>query len=133
MNRGIYSTATGMVAAQRWMDVTANNLANASTNGFKRDGLLFNDAMQRSSAPTVASARASGSIGTGAVPQAEYTVFERGSLTMTSNPLDMAIENDKGMFAVQTGRTPRRSSTRGTARSPSMSTDRSSTRAASRS
>jgi flagellar basal-body rod protein FlgF len=102
MNRGIYSTATGMVAAQRWMDVTANNLANASTNGFKRDGLVFNDAMERELAASGGFGTRLGSLGVGATPQGEYTVFEGGPVTATGNPLDMAIEGDKGMFAVRT-------------------------------
>jgi flagellar basal-body rod protein FlgF len=102
MNRGIYSTATGMVAAQRWMDVTANNLANASTNGFKRDGLIFNDAMERELAASGGLGTRLGSIGSGAMPKKQYTVFERGPLTATGNPLDMAIDSDQGMFAVQT-------------------------------
>jgi len=101
MNRGIYSTATGMVAAQRWMDVTANNLANASTNGFKRDGLVFNDAMERELAASGGLGVRLGSLGMGATAQKQYTVFERGSVTRTSNPLDMAIDSDKCMFAVQ--------------------------------
>ncbi|HTQ09971.1 MAG TPA: flagellar basal body protein, partial [Fimbriimonadaceae bacterium] len=46
MNRGLYTAATGMSAMQQMLDVTANNLANASTNAFKSDGLVFRDAFE---------------------------------------------------------------------------------------
>ncbi len=99
MNRGIYATATGMLAAQRAMDVVANNLANASTNGFKRDAIAFNDAMvQYLSGPN----GVIGTLGSGAVEQAQYTVFHTGPISATGNPLDVALNSEAGAFAVQT-------------------------------
>ncbi|RYG43390.1 flagellar biosynthesis protein FlgF, partial [bacterium] len=47
MNRGVYSAAMGMSAAQRWMEVASNNLANVSTDGYKADGIAFGDALVR--------------------------------------------------------------------------------------
>ncbi len=41
MVRGMYTSAAGMVAQHRSIDVIANNLANVNTTGFKRDILLF--------------------------------------------------------------------------------------------
>ena len=46
MERGLYIAASGMLAAQVRQDVIANNLANASTPGFKGDiavGEAFRD------------------------------------------------------------------------------------------
>lgn len=37
MIRGIYTSASGMILNQKLMDITANNVANVSTTGFKRD------------------------------------------------------------------------------------------------
>jgi flagellar basal-body rod protein FlgF len=41
MNYGLYAAFLGMRARQRTLDVMANNLANASTAGFKAEGLLY--------------------------------------------------------------------------------------------
>ena len=43
MLRGLYSSATGMKAQELLIDVTANNLANVNTNGFKRSQVDFAD------------------------------------------------------------------------------------------
>src|SRR5476649_1127191 len=43
MLRSLYTAATGMEAQQTQMDVIANNLANASTTGFKRERAEFSD------------------------------------------------------------------------------------------
>jgi flagellar basal body rod protein FlgG len=99
MNRGIYSTATGMIAAQRAMDVTANNLANASTVGYKQDGLTFNDFYTRQLA---SNGRAIGSLGSGAAAEGEFTNRDQGRLNPTGNPLDLALANPNGMFGVMT-------------------------------
>jgi flagellar basal-body rod protein FlgF len=41
MNSGLYTAYLGMRARQQRLDVIANNIANASTNGFKADRLLY--------------------------------------------------------------------------------------------
>ncbi len=67
------------------MDHTANNLANASTPGFKAEHL-----------------RALGALGTDGETPAETIVdYTRGASEMTGNPLDLDIEGD-GFFVVQT-------------------------------
>src|SRR5579862_6795104 len=99
MNRGVYSTATGMIASEQLLDVVSNNLANASTNAFKQDGISFGTAMDMALA---SEGRPIGSISTGAGVATEYTDFSPGAITSTGNPLDMAIESSKGAFAVQT-------------------------------
>ena len=38
MIRGLYTSATGMLAQQKKMDTITNNMANADTAGFKKDG-----------------------------------------------------------------------------------------------
>ena len=48
MIRALYSSATGMKAQEIMLDVTANNLANVNTNGFKRSHVDFADLMYSS-------------------------------------------------------------------------------------
>jgi flagellar basal-body rod protein FlgF len=102
MNRGIYSAGTGMLAAQRWMDVQSNNLANATTIGFKQDGLVFGDYFERQLFAQGRPQAALGSLGSGATVRSAYTDFSAGALKSTGNPLDLAIESPRGMFAVET-------------------------------
>jgi flagellar basal-body rod protein FlgF len=92
-----------MSALQRGLDVTANNLANASTNGFKRDGLIFQDTLKREMFANGGTGQSVGFLGTGAQPVEEYTVRELGAINMTNNPFDMAITLPEGMFAVKVG------------------------------
>ena len=73
------------------MDVTTNNLANASTNGFKRDALVFQDTLQREMFADGGQGQSIGKLGSGASPVEEYTVQDSGEITVTSNPLNSAI------------------------------------------
>ncbi len=98
MNRGLYTAATGMSAAQRMLDVTANNLANVSTNGFKSDGLVFRDALD---ANMNLAGRPLGQMSYGVVAAGQFTNFAIGAITPTGNPLDVAINDSKGAFKVQ--------------------------------
>lgn len=100
MNRGLYTAATGMNAAQRLLDVTANNLANVSTNGFKRDGLIFKDALE---ANMNSQGQQIGEISYGVTPAGEFTDFNMGQISQTGNPLDIAITDTKGAFKVDMG------------------------------
>lgn len=80
---------------QRRMDVTANNLANVATAGFKADALVFDEA-------NTTRARAD------AAPRdirfvrdvALMRDMRQGPIAMTGNPLDVAIEGD-GFFMVE--------------------------------
>lgn len=81
------------------MDVTANNLANASTAGFKQDALVFHDFYTRQ---LQVQGRQIGSLGSGAAAQEEVTYNAQGRLNRTGNPLDLALTTENRMFAVQT-------------------------------
>ena len=64
MERGLYIAASGMLADQLRQDVIANNLANATTAGYKGDqavGEAFSSMLLRE----VGSGRSVGSLGTG--------------------------------------------------------------------
>jgi flagellar basal-body rod protein FlgF len=84
---------SSQMALAQSMDIVANNIANASTTGFKREGIAFETLLSR------------GAISNN--PPANF-VFDRstfrdmggGPITNTGNPLDLAIEGD-GYFQVQ--------------------------------
>lgn len=101
MNRGIYATATGMWAAQSKMDVIANNLANSATTGYKKDGIAFAERYERELRANGGLGESLGTLGTGSIQRSKYTHFGVGAMNATGNPLDVAIPQDKGLFAVQ--------------------------------
>jgi flagellar basal-body rod protein FlgF len=91
MSSGIYVATAGAVAQSHALDATANNIANASTAGFRSDRVLFREALATARSPDVASVSAATS----------RIDSQAGALTQTANPLDLALEGD-GYFAVQT-------------------------------
>lgn len=100
MERGLYIAASGMVAEQMRQDQIANDLANASTPGYKADQVT-----QRSFADLLLSNSLTGqSIGglpMGVSLDRMVTDLTPQPLRDTGNPLDMGIAGD-GFFAVQT-------------------------------
>ncbi len=106
MIRSLWISKTGLDAQQLNMDVTANNLANVSTNGFKRSRAVFEDLLyQTLRQPGAQSSQQtqlpSGlQVGTGVRPVATERIFTQGNLQQSSNPLDVAI-NGSGFFQVQ--------------------------------
>ncbi len=107
MIRSLWIAKTGLDAQQTQMDVIANNLANVSTNGFKRSHAVFEDLLyQTLRQPGAQSSQQtkvpSGlQIGTGVRPVAAERVHTQGNLQLTSNQLDVAISG-AGFFQVQT-------------------------------
>lgn len=105
MIRSLWISKTGLDAQQIQMDVIANNLANVSTNGFKRARAVFEDLLyQTIRQPGAQSSQQtqlpSGlQLGTGVRPVATERVFSQGNLQQTGNPLDMAIQG-AGFFQV---------------------------------
>lgn len=91
-----------MISLMRLQDVVSNNLANAATAGFKRDGISFNEALERDLAADGGRGRSLGSLGVGATPKQEYTDLTVGTISTTNNPLDMAINGPTGFFGVLT-------------------------------
>jgi len=91
-----------MLASQQMLDKVSHNLANISTNGFKRDNAVFNDTLRRALYNDQGSYI--GDIGAGTWKVDEFTSFEAGPTTMTGNPLDVALQQPNGFFAVQTDR-----------------------------
>ncbi len=105
MIRSLWIAKTGLEAQQTQMDVIANNLANVSTNGFKRQRAVFEDLLyQTLRQPGAQSSQQtevpSGlQIGTGVQPIATERVFTQGNIQQTGNSLDVAIQGE-GFFQV---------------------------------
>lgn len=90
-----------MAISERWLDNIANNLANASTVGFKRETLAFNERLMREMRAQMGTGEVVGSLGSGPELLKSAMVMEQGAAVSTGNPLDVAILGDKGFFAVQ--------------------------------
>jgi flagellar basal-body rod protein FlgF len=100
MDRGLYIAASGMLAEQIRQDQIANDLANASTPGYKADRTsqrTFGDLLLANSA-TGASV---GPQSTAVQVDKIVTDFTAKPARETGEPLDFAISGD-GFFAVQT-------------------------------
>lgn len=87
---------SGLNSSSKALDVISNNVANASTVGFKNSGTVFADAYASSLTGAVSKVQ----IGIGSAVQAVRQTFNQGNITTTSNPLDMAI-NGNGFFEVE--------------------------------
>ncbi len=111
MLRGLYTSASGMLAEMYRTDQLANDLANVNTNGYKRDQAVFRTFPQmlifRMERNQVASGfladkpQRIGHLGTGVQLERIYTNTQTGQLVPTDNNLDFAIQGD-GYFVVQT-------------------------------
>lgn len=105
MIRSLWIAKTGLDAQQTQLDVISNNLANVSTNGFKRSRAVFEDLLyQTLRQPGAQSSQQtqlpSGlQIGTGVRPVATEKIFTQGNMQQTGNPLDVAIQGN-GFFQV---------------------------------
>jgi flagellar basal-body rod protein FlgG len=100
--RGIYIAASGMLAESARQDVVANNLANATTTGFKKSvatsgtfGEMLVRNMGMPGAPEV------GPLNLGAQVTGIETIEAQGALRFTGNRLDLALIGD-GHFTVDT-------------------------------
>jgi flagellar basal-body rod protein FlgG len=105
MINSLWISKTGMEAQQMQLDVISNNLANVSTNGFKKAHAVFEDLMyqnlrQVGSTATEQSTLPTGlQIGLGVRPVATSRTFSQGSLQQSSNNLDVAIQGN-GFFQI---------------------------------
>ncbi|MFC3126167.1 flagellar basal-body rod protein FlgF [Pseudoroseomonas globiformis] len=77
---------SGQLALRQQMDVTANNLANATTTGFRGDRTLFQSHVSRLAVPGREIAFVQ--------DRATYLDTRQGSLAATGNPLDIAIDGE---------------------------------------
>jgi flagellar hook protein FlgE len=107
MMRGMDAAISGLEAHQTMLDVTANNLANVDTIGYKAQRTTFVDELSQMIGPSTAPNSYNGGtnakqVGLGVEVGSIDNMMTAGSLQTTGNPLDIAIEGD-GFFQVGTG------------------------------
>ncbi len=95
--------ASRLVAQQRVMDVIADNIANASTPGFKTERMQFSDWLSKQRGTDVPQGDRSIAY---TQDRATWRDLRAGTLTHTNNPFDLGITSD-GYFTVRTARGPR--------------------------
>lgn len=105
MMKALNTAATGMLAQQTSIDVTAHNLANVNTTGFNRSRAEFQDLMYQNwrlpgGTNGDGSHLPSGlQVGSGVRTVATAQIHVQGSLLQTGNNLDVAIEG-QGYFQI---------------------------------
>ncbi len=97
MNQGLYTAFLGMRARQRTLDAQANNIANASTTGFKAERMLY------SSFEADRKGEGSSQNLIAGVLAGNGTDFSNGSISPTGRSLDVAIDGD-AFLQIQTPR-----------------------------
>ncbi|MCI7789645.1 MAG: flagellar basal-body rod protein FlgF [Lachnospiraceae bacterium] len=106
MLRGLYTAYTGMLNEQYRMDIMSNNLANADTVGFKKEGstsqaysevmaVKIKDTTENPNTP-----KRLGNMSLGVKIGETYTDFSQGSLRDTGNTYDLALSGD-GFFNIE--------------------------------
>lgn len=107
MVRGLYTAWTGMINEQKRLDVISNNMTNANTTGFKKQGVTsqsFDDELtlrihdNNSYTPLN---RRIGNMSLGVKIGETYHDLSQGSLRETGNTYDLALSGD-GFFTIQT-------------------------------
>ena len=93
MENATYATLTRQSGLRTELRAVANNIANASTTGYRAEGVVFAEHVARLDRdhPSLSMA----------VAQGRDTSFEQGALSQTGGTFDFAIEGD-GFFLVQT-------------------------------
>jgi len=105
MVKGLYTANWGMINEQKRVDILANNMANAATTGYKKEGSTseaFHDVLaykiKDTSEPGVA--KRMGTMNMGVKLGEVYTDYSQGAIHETGNTFDLAL-SDKGFFAVE--------------------------------
>src|SRR5690606_37602002 len=105
MMRSLWIAKSGMEAQQTQLDHISHNLANSSTNGYKRSHAVFEDLMYQNLRQTGANSSEQTQlptglqVGLGVRPVATSRQFTQGNLQQTGNHLDVAIKGN-GFFQI---------------------------------
>lgn len=106
MLKGLYTVYSGLMNEQNRMDVLANNLANVSTVGYKKEGTTsqsFSDVLAVRIKDMSTGHEMHKNIGLnqpGVKIGENYTDFSQGAFQLTDNTYDVALGGD-GFFAVE--------------------------------
>lgn len=113
MSKGIYSSLSGAMAQNQRLETIANNIANSSTTGFKKDTTAFSEyvtanekapdviAVPRIPASTESFYDMQGGDKAYVNSSGTYADFSQGALKNTGNTFDLALEGE-GFFEVST-------------------------------
>jgi len=99
MLKSFYTAAVGAMTTQKWIGVTANNISNVSTNGYKSDKATFGDLLHTS----VRGNSEDLTVGHGSMLQKTDTVFSQGAFLKTERTYDFALTQEDSFFAIQNG------------------------------
>ena len=105
MNQALWVAKTGLDAQQTRMTVTAHNLANVNTNGYKRERAEFEDLLYQQGRQAGAQSSQQTQLptgletGTGVRVVATEKLHTQGNLLQTGNALDVAIQG-RGFFEI---------------------------------
>lgn len=106
MVKGLYTAYTGMLNEQNRMDIMTNNLANASTVGFKKEGATsqsFDDVLTvkiKDQSVGINNVNPIGVKNPGVKIGENYTDYSQGSFRITGNTYDLALSGN-GFFAIE--------------------------------
>lgn len=106
MLKGLYTAHTGLRNEQNRMDIMTNNLANASTVGFKKEGATsqsFKDILTvkvKDASVGLSTVQPLGFSNPGVKIGENYTDYTQGSFRSTGNTYDLALSGE-GFFAVE--------------------------------
>ena len=102
ITRGIGAVAKGMQAMIDFQDVTAHNLANVTTDGFKKSVVTFQDILQAGVHEKASqnNKKEVGSLSIGSRIDRTYIDFSQGSLVPSDNNMDVAFQGD-GFFKIR--------------------------------
>ena len=98
MDNAAYITFTRMSGLRREMQVVANNIANATTAGFRREGMIFSEYVVRADRHEPSLSMALGNT--------RQSFQMQGAMSQTNGTFDMAIEGE-GFFQLETPQGPR--------------------------
>jgi flagellar hook protein FlgE len=106
MLRGMYSAISGLKMHQAMLDVTANDIANVNTLGYKGSRTTFTDQLSQTQQAATAPGQGTGGrnasqIGLGVQFGSIDNVMGGGALQSTSNVLDLAVQGE-GWFRIKT-------------------------------
>jgi flagellar hook protein FlgE len=107
MMRGMFAAISGLKQHQVMLDVTANDIANVNTIGYKSSRVTFEDSLMQqqrgaSGATTTNGGSNGAQIGLGVGLGSIDNLMTGGAVQTTGNPLDLAIQGD-GFFEAASG------------------------------
>ena len=110
MMAGMYAAISGLDSNQAMLNVTANDLANVNTVGYKAANITFADELTQVSRGAAGPTSSTGGsnpvqVGLGVQISATRNEMTEGSFKSTGNPLDLAIEGN-GFLRVGLGEPP---------------------------